>query len=91
MIEWLEADPLPPVCQECERKQLEYEAADEAGKLKMEEDGFFFDCGSCDHGGERFYLSHKDELLLAKKGKEKMIERLQREIAEIDRELAATK
>ena len=90
MPEWIEADPLPPVCQECDRKQKEYEAADEAGKLKMEEDGFFFDCGSCEHGGERFYLSRKDELLLAKKSRQKAIERLQREIAEIDRELAAT-
>lgn len=89
MLEWIEANPLPLVCQECEKKQELYAAADEAEKLRMElEDGFYFDCGSCDNAGERFYLSRRDELTLLKKGKQRAIERLEREIQAIDNELA---
>jgi hypothetical protein len=51
------------------------------------EQGFFFDCGSCDHGGVRFFLSRKDELTLKRKGLVKAIERLERQIKEIDNEL----
>lgn len=88
MLEWIEANPLPAVCQKCEEQYKLYEAADEAEKLRMEtEQGFFFDCGSCEHGGERFYLSRKDELLLHKKAALKAIERFQRKIAAIDKEL----
>ena len=53
----------------------------------MEEQGFFYDCGSCDNCGERFYLSRKDELTLKRKGLVKAIERLERQIKTIDKEL----
>ena len=91
MIEYNEANPLPLVCQECEEKQRIYNAAAEAEKLKMEEEGFSFDCGSCDYAGERWYLSRKDELILQRKAAEKAIERFQRKIAAIDKELASMK
>ena len=86
-MEWIEANPLPAVCKKCEEDFKLYQEADEAEKLRMEEQGFFFDCGSCDHGGERFYLSRKDELTLKRKGLVKAIERLERQIKEIDNEL----
>ncbi len=88
MLEWKEANPLPQRCIECEEKAKQYEAADEEEKLRMElEEDFFFDCGSCDYALDRFYLSREDELRLRKKGLQKAIERLQRQIAEIDKEL----
>ena len=88
MLEWKEANPLPQRCIECEEKAKAYAAADEAEKLRMElEEDFFFDCGSCDYALDRFYLSREDELRLRKKGLQKAIERLQRQIAEIDKEL----
>ena len=86
-MEWIEANPLPAVCQKCEEDFKKYHEATEAEKLLMEEQGFFFDCGSCDHGGERFYLSRKDELTIKRKGLVKAIERLERQIKEIDNEL----
>lgn len=86
-MEWIEANPLPGVCQKCEADFKRYQEADEAEKLRMEEQGFFFDCGSCDHCGERFYLSRKDELTVRRKGLVKAIERLERQIREIDNEL----
>ena len=70
-MEWIEANPLPPACIECEAR-----GEDE-------------DCGSCEHGGERFYLSREDELYLLRKGKIKAIQRLQRELQAIDDEIAA--
>ena len=92
MLEWKEANPLPQRCIECEEKAKAYAAADEAEKLRMElEEDFFFDCGSCDYALDRFYLSREDELRLRKKGLQKAIERLQRQIAEIDRELGSEK
>ncbi len=91
MAELLEANPLPPRCIECEEKAKLYWEADEAGKLKMEEEGFSMDCSSCDYGAERFYYSREDELRIRKKGLQKAIERLQRQIAEIDKELAGEK
>ena len=54
--------------------------------MEMEED-FNCDCGSCDYALDRFYLSREDELRVKKKGLQKAIERLQRQIAEIDKEL----
>ena len=66
-MEWLEANPLPVVCENCEEE----------------------DCYNCDHAGERWYLSERDELLLQKKAKEQAIRRLQRQIQEIDNKLAA--
>ena len=88
MLEWKEANPLPQRCIECEEKAKAYAAADEAEKLRMElEEDFFFDCSSCDYALDRFYLSREDELRLRKKGLQKAIERLQRQIAEIDKEL----
>lgn len=88
MLEWEEANPLPQRCIECEEKAKAYAAADEAEKLRMElEEDFFFDCGSCDYALDRFYLSREDELRVRKKGLQKGIERLQRQIIEIDKEL----
>ena len=55
-------------------------------KMETEED-FNCDCGSCDYALDRFYLSREDELRVKKKGLQKAIERLQRQIAEIDKEL----
>ena len=67
-MEWIEANPLPAVCQNCQEEE----------------------CYNCDYAGERWTLSKADELRVRRKGLLKAIERLQREIAEIDRELAAT-
>ena len=65
MLEWIEANPLPLVCQKCEEQQQRYFAADEAEKLRMEqEEDFNCDCGSCEHAGERWYLSRKDGSIL---------------------------
>ena len=91
MYELIEANPLPPRCIECEEKARLYYAADEAGKLKMEQEGFSMDCGSCDYGLDRFHYSREDELRIRKKALQKAIERLQRQIAEIDKELASEK
>ena len=91
-MEYIEANPLPPICQECENKAKQYFEADEAAKIKMEqEEDFYFDCGSCDHAGERWTLPRAEELRLQRKGKVKAIERLQREIAAIDAELEGLK
>ena len=63
-------------------------AADDAEKLRMEtEEDFNCDCGSCDYALDRFYLSRADELRIKKKGLQKSIERMQRQITEIDLEL----
>ena len=70
-MEWIEANPLPLVCQECEANE-EYQ-----------------DCGACERGGERFYLSREDKLWLQRKAKIKAIQRLQRELQVIDGEIAA--
>ena len=89
-MEWIEANPLPAVCQKCEydyKRSQEAEEAEKAEKLRMEEQGFCYDCSSCDHGGEQFYLSRKDELTIKRKGLVKAIERLERQISEIDNEL----
>lgn len=45
------------------------------------------DCHHCDHAGKRWQLSREDALLLRRKGLVKGIERLQRQIEEIDSEL----
>ena len=61
MLKLKQANPLPEVCQVCEQRNKIYEAADEAEKLRLEiEEDFYFDCGCCDHGATRFYLSHED-------------------------------
>lgn len=88
MLEWLEADPLPPVCQQCEENYKIYAAATDQEKEELEAQGFYFDCGSCEHGGERFYLSRADELRLGIKSRHRAIERLQREIEKLEEELA---
>ena len=91
-MEYIEANPLPPICQECEEKAKRYFDADEATKITMEqEEDFYFDCGSCDHAGECWKLPRAEELRLQRKGKVKAIERLQREIAAIDAELEGLK
>lgn len=41
MLELFEAEPLPAMCQECERKQAEYWAADDERKLEIEQQGFY--------------------------------------------------
>ena len=47
------------------------------------------DCGSCDCAMERWRPQRRDELLLRRRLKERALRRLEREIAGIDRELAA--
>lgn len=64
-MEWIEADPLPPACQDCQEE----------------------DCYNCDHAGERWTLSQADELRLKRKGLLKAIERLQRQVKDIEAEL----
>lgn len=62
MLELVEVTPLPEVCRQCEEKQKIYAAATEEEKLRMEqEEGFFFDCGCCDYGSERFILVEKND------------------------------
>ena len=62
MLKVMEVNPLPEVCRKCDEQYRRYEAADEAEKLRLElEEGFFFDCGCCEHGGERFCLSEEKE------------------------------
>ena len=88
MLEWKEAYPLPERCIKCEEQAAKYFAADDVEKLRMEtEEDFNYDCGSCDYALDRYYLSREDELRVRKKGLQKAIERLQRQIAEIDKEL----
>lgn len=88
MLEWKEVNPLPECCIKCEEQAERYFAADDAEKLRMEtEEDFNCDCGSCDYALDRYYLSREDELRVKKKGLQKAIERLQRQIAEIDKEL----
>ena len=64
-MEWLEANPLPVECENCQEE----------------------DCYNCDHAGKRWYLSEEDELRVRRKGLLKAVERLQRQIKEIDRKL----
>ncbi len=45
------------------------------------------DCGNCDTAGERWGLSEKSELLVRKKAAQKAIERILRDLADIDRRL----
>ena len=45
------------------------------------------DCYECDTAGKRWYLSKADELRIQRKGLIKAIERLERQIHEIDAEL----
>ncbi len=88
MLEWKEVNPLPERCIKCEEQAERYFAADDAEKLRMEtEEDFNCDCGSCDYALGRYYLSREDGLRVRKKGLQKAIERLQRQIAEIDKEL----
>lgn len=64
-MEWLEANPLPVECENCEEE----------------------DCHNCDYAGKRWYLSEEDELNVRRKGLVKAVERLQRQIKEIDEKL----
>jgi hypothetical protein len=45
------------------------------------------DCYNCDHAGERWKLSERDELILRRKMLSRSVERMQRQIAEIDERL----
>lgn len=88
MLEWKEVNTLPDHCIKCKEQAEIYFAADDTEKLRMEkEEHFNCDCSSCDYALDRFYLSREDGLRLRKKGLQKAIERLQRQIAEIDKEL----
>lgn len=64
-MEWIEADPLPEVCQKCQEE----------------------DCWECDHAGKRWYLPEADKLELRRKGLMKAVERLQRQITELDQQI----
>lgn len=46
------------------------------------------ECYNCDHAGERWYLPKEDALRLKRKGLVRAIERMQRQIEEIDRQLS---
>ena len=46
------------------------------------------DCYECDYAGERWVLPKKQELLLQKKMNEQAIRRFQRQLEEIDKQLA---
>ena len=46
------------------------------------------DCYNCDNTGKRWYLSEEDELRVRRKSLVKAVERLQRQIADIDERLA---
>ena len=48
-------------------------------------------CYNCDNAGKRWILSEKDDLVLRRRMLEKAILRAQRQIEEIDRELAKIK
>lgn len=87
MIEWIEANPLPEVCQKCEELQKTYLAATEEKQIEMEESGFLFDCGSCENAGARWYLSRLDELKLTRKSLLKAIDRNKGQIEEYQRRL----
>lgn len=92
MLEWKEVNPLPERCIKCEEQAERYFAADDAEKLRIEtEEDFNCDCGSCDYALDRFYLSREDELRLKRKGLEKAVARLQRQISVIDEELKQIK
>lgn len=92
MLEWKEVNPLPERCVKCEEQAERYFAADDAEKLRMEtEEDFNCDCGSCDYALDRFYLLREDELRLKRKGLEKAVARLQRQISVIDEELKQIK
>lgn len=45
------------------------------------------DCYNCDTAGERWHLSREDELRVIRKGLIKAVERMERQIEEIDKEL----
>lgn len=46
------------------------------------------ECYNCDHAGARWGLATVDELQLRRKGLLKTIERLQRNVAKLDKEIA---
>ena len=49
------------------------------------------DCYNCEHAGERWYLSKEDDLNNRRKLLIRSIERLQKQVAAIDKELAQMK
>ena len=61
MLKLVEVHPLPAVCQKCDEQYKLYISVDEEEQLRLElEEGFFFDCGCCEHGGERFLLLREE-------------------------------
>ena len=46
------------------------------------------ECYNCDNAGKRWYLSQKEELQLRRKSLVGAMERMKKQITEIDRELA---
>ena len=45
------------------------------------------DCGNCDTAGERWVLTERSELLVRKKAAQKAMERILRDLADIDHRL----
>lgn len=66
-MEWLEQNPLPSGCQNCQEE----------------------DCYNCDHAGVRWQLSLEDDLRLRRKSLIKSIDRLQKQLQSIDKQLLA--
>ena len=64
-MEWIEANPLPPECVECQEE----------------------DCYNCDYAAGRWQLSRIDELRVRRKMMVRSINRMQRKLALIDKEL----
>ena len=60
----------------------------EADPLPVECETCKEDCRSCDIAGKRWYLSELDELKLRKKGLERVVVRMQRQIKEIEEKIA---
>ena len=73
-LNYIEADPLPTVCQICEAEQ--------------ERLGTVEDCTICEHAGERWTLSPRDELLRQKQMAQMAIRHYERKIEQIDQALA---
>ena len=61
-MKWIEANPLPSECQNCQEEE----------------------CYNCDHAGKRWKLAQEDALRIRRKGLAKAMERLQKQIDEID-------
>lgn len=45
------------------------------------------ECYNCEHAGERWYLSHIDNLRIKRKGLARAVERLQKQLEAIDQQI----